>query len=355
MLALAGMLALLVGAAGSAETDPAVKWTAQHTATHSRLRGLSAFDQRTAWASGSDNTVLHSDDGGEHWHASHLPPAMLASPLDFRDIDAVSRDTAYLLSIGPGEASRIYKTVDAGANWIMQYQNSDPQGFLDAMTFWDAQSGLVIGDAIDGHLQILITEDGGTSWHKISDEVLPRALPNEGAFSASGSNIAVAGTHDAWIATGAVIKSRVLHTSDRGHSWTVVDTPIATSESAGIFSIAFRDAVHGVVVGGDYKQETLAHDNVAITQDGGKTWQLVREHGLSGYRSSVKYLPGRPGTLIAVGPSGADLSTDDGKSWQPLAMSEQSPGFDALTVSSDGNVWASGDQGRLSAVQLPRR
>ena len=53
-------------------------------------------------------------------------------------------------------------------------------------------------------------------------------------------------------------------------------TPVATGPSAGIFSIAFRDALHGIVVGGDYKKETDAIANVATTDDGGAAWCAPR-------------------------------------------------------------------------------
>ena len=61
-----------------------------------------------------------------------------ADRLDFRDVDAVSETTAYILSIGAGPASRIYKTTDAGAHWALQFTNDDPKAFFDAMAFWDA-------------------------------------------------------------------------------------------------------------------------------------------------------------------------------------------------------------------------
>ena len=339
---------LLLTTSALAGTMPAPVWTAQTADTTARLRGISAVDHDVAWASGSGNTVLRTADGGASWQKLTPPVDSAATPLDFRDIDAIDARTAYVLSIGPAAASRIFKTTDAGATWTQQYVNPDPQGFLDAMTFWDADHGLVIGDAIEGKFQILHTGDGGATWSKVAAAALPPALPNEGAFSASGSNIAMVGRDHAWIATG----SRVLHTADGGRTWSVTQAPLASSASAGIFSIAFRDALHGVIVGGDYKQETAAVDNVAVTSDGGKSWTLVRSQGLSGYRSAVKYLPGTPGAqaLIAVGPSGADVSNDDGRSWTPVAYPASVGGFDAVSVAPNGGAWASGAKGALARV-----
>ncbi len=337
--------------AGNA-SSAAFVWNQQVSGVSARLRGISAVNERVVWASGADSTVLRTTDGGANWVKLVLPESMRATPLDFRDIDAIDASTAYLLSIGPGAASRIFKTTDGGVTWVLQYTNPDAKGFLDAMTFWDADNGLVIGDSIDGQFQILITRNGGATWNKVPATALPPALPDEGAFSASGSNIAVFGREHAWIGMGSATTSRVLVTRDAGKTWHVVATPLASSASAGIFSVAFRDAQHGVIVGGDYKAETAAVKNLAVTSDGGATWSVVANQGLSGYRSSVKYLTGKTRALIAIGPAGADQSDDDGKTWRPLDIPAPMVGFDALGVSPGGvNLWASGNKGAVARLQ----
>ena len=314
------MLAMTGDASMNSANAP--QWMLQTSGVTARLRGVSAVSDRVAWASGSDSTVLRTTDGGATWKKLKVTK----DSLDFRDIDAVDARTAYVLSIGNGAASRIYKTSDAGATWKLQFRNDDPKAFYDAMSFWDRNHGIVIGDSIDGQFCIRTTENGGRTWVRVPASALPPAFENEGAFAASGTNIAVFGKGHAWIATGAGAKARVLRTVNRGRSWTIAETPLNAGPSAGIFSIAFRDSKHGVVVGGDYKKENEAIDNLAVTSDGGVTWRLV--NGLSGYRSVVAYVPGaKSGTLITVGPSGADYSTDDGRTWKVM----EGPGFDTLS------------------------
>ena len=144
--------------------------------------------------------------------------------------------------------------------------------------------------------------------------------------------------------TGAGAKARVLRTSDRGRTWQVSETPLAAGPSAGIFSIAFRDAKHGIVVGGDYRKEQEAIDNLAVTNDGGVTWKLVK--GLSGFRSVVAYVPGAK-TMIALGPAGGDYSTDDGLTWKPIEGS----GFDTFSFVPRKPIgWASGDKGSIGRL-----
>ena len=125
-------------------------WTLQNSGVTARLRGVSAVSDRVAWASGSGSTVLRTADGGATWQKL----TVTTDVLDFRDIDAIDAQTAYVLSIGNGPASRIYKTTDAGATWTLQFKNDDRRAFFDAMSFWDRDHGIVIGDSIDDTVEI---------------------------------------------------------------------------------------------------------------------------------------------------------------------------------------------------------
>ena len=318
------------------------QWTVQTSGVTVRLRGVSAVSERVAWASGAGSTVLRTTDGGATWQKL----TVTSDTLDFRDIDAVDAQTAYVLAIGNGPASRIYKTTDAGNTWTMQFKNEDEKAFLDAMSFWDANNGIVFGDSVDGQLYLMTTKAGGRVWSRVPTANLPPALEGEGAFAASGTNIALFGKSHAWIGTGAAAKARVLRTSDGGRTWQVADTPLAAGPSSGIFSIAFRDAKHGVIAGGDYKKEGEAVDNLAVTNDGGATWKLVK--GLSGFRSVVAYVPGTK-MLVAIGPSGGDYSTDDGQTWKPIDV----PGFDTFSfIPGRSSGWGAGDKGAIGKLEF---
>lgn len=339
---LVAVLLVALAVASVIARAPAVAWQSQTSGVTGRLRGVCAVSSRVAWASGADGTVLRTTDGGESWQVRRVAGA---ETLDFRDIDATSDRVASALSIGSGESSRIYKTTDGGLHWDLQFANTDPKVFLDAMAFRDEAHGIAFSDSVDGRFVILTTANG-RSWERVPADRLPPPLPGEGAFAASGTNIAMSGRAHVWIGTTA---SRVLRSSDGGRTWRVATTPLATGTATGIFSIAFRDEQHGVVVGGDYRSESQAIDNAAVTSDGGETWTLVKDHGLSGFRSVVAWVPGSKQSLIAIGPSGADWSSDDGRTWAPI----DGAGFDTFRFAWGGGVgWAAGQGGRISKLTL---
>ena len=117
--------------------------------------------------------IVRTSDGGVTTQRLTIPDT---EKLDFRDIDAVSNDVAYyVLSIGSGESSRIFKTTDAGRTWSLQFTNTDPKAFFDAMAFWNADRGIAFSDSVDGQLMIMQTEDGGRAWTRVPAAGLPPA------------------------------------------------------------------------------------------------------------------------------------------------------------------------------------
>ena len=193
------------------------QWAPQVGPVAARLRGVSAVSNSVAWASGENGACLRTTDGGKSWQAIKVPNA---AGLDFRDVDAFDANRAYLLSIGEGDRSRIYKTIDGGAQWTLQFTNRNPRAFFDAMGFWDDQSGLAVSDPVDGSFVIVKTTDGGATWQQIPSERIPPAIEGEAAFAASGTCVTVQGRENAWFATGGAA-ARVFRSTDRGNTWEV--------------------------------------------------------------------------------------------------------------------------------------
>jgi len=317
---------------------PGGGWVMQASGITASLRGVSAVDERVAWVAGSGGTYLRTVDGGATWRVDSVPGMR---GVEFRDVHAVSADRAVLMTAG--QPARLYRTEDGGRQWTVAYQAADTAAFFDGIAFWNASDGIAFSDPVQGRFLIVVTRDGGRTWTRVPPERAPQPLTGEAAFAASGAAVAAQGEGRAWIVTGGAPVSRVLRTADYGRTWSVDTLPIpAGNASSGAFGVAFRDASHGVVVGGDYRQEH-AGGAAARSADGGRSWAPGGAFVPAGVREGAAYVPGT-GTLVVVGPAGTLWSHDDGASW----TAADTVGFHAVSFAGPRAGWAVGAGGRVA-------
>jgi photosystem II stability/assembly factor-like uncharacterized protein len=317
------------------------QWTYQSSGTTAELRGLSAVSERILWASGAGGTVLRTIDGGRTWIADTVPGQ---TGLDFRAVHAFNDGAALVASAGEAEKglARIFGTGDGGRHWNLAYTTDRKGVFLDAIAFWDLNNGVALSDPVDSAFFILTTGDRGKTWRRVPPARLPRVLPGEAAFAASGSSLVVRGRSDVWIGTGGGGRARVMRSADRGRTWSVSELPVhAEGPASGIFSLAFFDSSRGVAVGGDYTKPRLAAVSVALTEDGGRSWRPAAEPPAA-YLSGVTYA-GLPSRLVAVGLAGTFLSRDGGDHWTQMDTVPMN------TVRAAGEtVFSVGPRGRIA-------
>lgn len=262
------------------------KLTPQQSGTTQLLISVSPVNSRVVWASGTGGTYVVTTDGGDHWKAGVVPGA---ESLQFRDVWAFSDKVAYLMSIGNNTNNfQIYKTVDGGANWTIEFTNQLENAFYDCFAFWTPTRGVTHSDSVNGVFPDIRTTNGLT-WQSIAGN-MPPALPDEASFAASGTCIAAQGEKNAWITTGGATVARILATRDGGNTWNAYDTPLISNASAGGVSVAFRDALHGIVGGGDLSTNTSA--DTATSDDGGKTWYLTNKPPVQGAIFCLAYIQG---------------------------------------------------------------
>jgi photosystem II stability/assembly factor-like uncharacterized protein len=315
----------------------------QVSGTTERLQAVSVVDANIVWASGTGGTFAVTVNGGRSWRSGVVA---FADSLEFRDVQAFDARVAYLLSAGNGTRSRIYKTVDGGLNWQVQFVNRDSLAFYDCFAFWDRRNGIAWSDNVGGRFPTLVTTDGGEAWDL---QYVDGATPGEGAFAASGTCVATIGRTTAFVATGAGAEARIFSTSDRGQTWQHVTTPIVQgTTTTGHTSVAFRNEHDGIAVGGDIGKADSETDNVVRTSDGGLSWTLGGRPTFSGAIFGAAYVPGMAPTVVAVGPKGASVSADDGRTWAVLdTLAYWSAAFAGRTAG-----WMVGPAGRITKVSF---
>ncbi len=330
------------------------QWDIQDSHTTASLRGIANVGGGVAWASGTEGTVLRTEDGGYLWQTCATPPE--AEKLDFRGIQAFDENTAIVMSSGKGDLSRLYKTTDGCRTWKLLFTNPDKEGFWDAIQTdtGNKQFGSLIGDPVGEQFPVFITFDGGEHWER--RRILPRAQDKEGLFAASNSSLSIFGPSvfrlsNTEFVTGGPNGSRIItlevcvggdgncfelgdagpikaNDPNRGKGeqvyWRAESLPFAKSESAGAFSLARivrSNSFMRVIVGGDYKNPDATQGTAAYSSGSYFKHAQTPPHG---YRSAVAY-DEKTKTWITVGPNGTDISRDDGKNWSPLKPTASEP------------------------------
>ncbi len=335
-------LVLLAGILPASAQTALGPWEILKVETTASFRGMSVVNDRVVWASGTRGTVIHTTDGGTTWGVDSIPGG---GAFDLRAVHGQSDQVAHVAAT----AGRIWRTTDGGRTWSLRYQAADTSMFLDAIVFRNDREGMALGDPIGGRFVILVTRDSGDTWSVAPDSSRPAALEGEAAFAASGTSLVFKSPRHGWLGTGG-LASRVFRTINGGQSWTVSPSAIPPrGGTAGVFSVAFGDAMHGVVVGGDYERPDSSTGTAALTSDGGLTWEPASRFP-RGYRSGVAMRRVNVDDLIAVavGTTGSDVSRDGGRTWLPL----DGTSFNAVQFAPSGVAFAVGGRGRVARLVI---
>lgn len=308
--------------------------------TKTSLRGLSVVNDNVIWVSGSNGVVGKSSNGGKNWKWMTVTGF---EKTDFRDIEAFDASTAIIMGIS--EPAYILKTNDGGETWKVVYENKTKGMFLDAMEFWNPQSGIVIGDPVNGRFFISRTFDGGNSWQDIPLDKRPLADSGEACFAASGTNIRALDRDEAVFISGG-LKARLYKRDE------VIALPyiIQGKETTGANSISVWDhnkkngGKKMIVVGGDFNADSSHEKNCAITNDGGKTWSAPRTPP-HGYRSCVEFVS--KSDVFSCGLNGVDYSANGGNDWQWISKE----GFHVCRIAKFGtSIFLAGSNGKIGKI-----
>ncbi|MFK8011964.1 MAG: WD40/YVTN/BNR-like repeat-containing protein [Marinicellaceae bacterium] len=314
------------------------EWNLKQISTKPSLRS-SAIKNGIIWVAGTKGSVHKSHDQGQNWIDVSLTNY---NNSDIRDIHVFDNKTAIIMTVGSGNDSKLFKTMDAGKNWSLLYQNTDKTGFFDSIDFWNDNHGLLLGDPVDGYYVVKITQDGGKTWNRVGSKNLPIMLEKEVAFAASGNTLIVGKKGKAWFTTGGFSAS-LMSSYDYGQSWQRQSLPLYDkTQTAGGYSIALNNLDELFVIGGDYQKRDGQYNNAVKLKKTGD-WINLESHnrGLRTAMSCVKQ------TCVMTGKLSSDISYDNGLSWQRF----HSQGF--YTLASEGNLMiAAGTAGKVSVINF---
>ncbi len=313
--------------------DVGATWKAQITPSNAWLTDVSFGDAEHGIAVGEQGTVLRTSDGGTTWSV------LVTSTLeDHQTVLMNSSTEGWILTttVDPAASdpstnditSAVLHTADGGATWTEQMAWSGVR--LRDLSFAGADDGWAVGD----DNAVYRTDDGGESWQAIETEV------SRGTFF----SVCARTSKDIWL----VGDDDIVHSADGGSTWS--HTSFGWYDWEPFAAVSFRDADHGVVVGGGAANETdtLEAGVILTTHDGGASWTQHHEsYPLEGTLAGVAYAD--DDHLCCVGESGAALYSRDGGTtwagrapcaWRPLyAVDAVGMFMVAVGVALEGEDW----------------
>lgn len=332
-----------------AQTDP-ITFEKIKLPVNTSIRAIAVINDSCVWFAGSHGVYGFTKDNGHHWHIDST--RIYSFIPEFRSIAAL--DEHNILLLNSGSPAYIIKSTDEGKSWKTVYENRDEKIFFDALQFSTDNYGMALGDPIDNCFMILVTHNKGDNWEPLSCNVLPKAMTGEACFASSNSCLDIYKQH-VWIATGGS-KARIFHSTNAGRTWKVYETPLLRgSELSGIFSIDFYDEKHGVAGGGDYNKKDHTEKTKAITNDGGKKWELVSDEQPPPFISCVQFRPGSHAkAIVAASLPGIFISLNGGMKWQEIKDSSgktSTENYYTLQFSPTGNAaWLAGANGEVAKL-----
>lgn len=224
------------------------------------------------------------------------------------------KNAFYTINIeSPAEFYRIDKN---SLQHNVVFRDTAKTAFYDALHFVNDHLAYAFSDPDRSHrLKMAAFRNG--KWNFLRSDVLLQE--GEAAFAASNTNMASTKKH-LWIATGGKA-SRIIRLNLKSGTSEVYTTPFIQGESSqGIYSIDFADDDFGIAAGGDYTKPEANINNIATTNDGGKTWHVQASGQNAGYTTCVRIKPGSKGKeIIAVGDKHISYSSDFGKTWKKIS------------------------------------
>jgi photosystem II stability/assembly factor-like uncharacterized protein len=312
------------------------------TLPHISIRALHVVSDSQAWFAANHGVWGYTEDSGLTWHIDSIKAGVLYP--EFRSIEVLDDSTVLLMSIS--SPAYIFKTINKGKTWKQVYTNKHEGIFFDSMQFCDKKNGIAIGDPIEGCFQVLPTSDGGETWQQTDCIAIPEALDGEACFAASNTNVEIRGGKS-WFVTGGK-HARIFYSPDSGSRFFAYDTPMVQGEKmTGIFSFDFLNDRIGIIAGGNYEKTDSSVVNLAITENGGKTWKKIKSKKpffgscVQFKSANTFFVTGHDGTCMYSRKKNLEVKDKQGGSLK----------YNTLRFSPSGKtLWLAGDKGGIAFI-----
>ncbi len=229
-------------------TNNGNNWKKVYSSNLRSVYNLHFVDDSKGYAGGDSMLLLTTNDRGENWNEFWFDtiPRDKYQRTAFKNFFFFNENEFLMVGGQNYDSGLIYKTTDAGNNWIFK-------------TFENELKGIYFIDELNGYLSgygvIYKTNDGGLSYQLCSIK---------GDFFTS----VYFGDKDNGVAVG--YNGGIYKTQNAGNNWKTIVKPNKAFEKRTHFNdIKFGDTNIGYAVGSD--------GLLMITEDGGNNWKLAKK------------------------------------------------------------------------------
>lgn len=306
-------------------TDAGASWAPQNSTTSTFLFAMKFVDENTGYASGNIAIVVKTTNGGTTWtNIGSIPGGQAVLGMDFinantgfatsnvngvdkttdggtswihtqletsyaphmQSVQFINSTTGYICAGDDfsNDKAFIYKTTDAGANWVRQLFMND--SFLYGISFPDGNANVGFAAGTSGDMYK--TTNGGANWNVLKSTVTSITF-NSVHFPDANTGYATG--------YGTVVK-----TTNGGINWVNLVHPAPSNQSEGVFFINGNTGF----IGGE-------SNNIWKTTNGGLNWSASQPTTFSLYHefyftdANTGYAAGAQGKI--------SKTTDQGATW----------------------------------------
>ncbi len=212
------------------------------------------------------HSIWKTVDGGKTFEDVYTSPQVntvipgVKMQQNLRNLHFVDQHKGWVI-----EGNNIISTVDSGKSW--KRQSLDPTISLGAFYFLDEKTAWLVGTLLASSKEqreidsgvVFSTSDGGQRW-----DLVPLNLDIHSDWNWHLTSVWCSSPNDIW-----VVGSAIIHSFDRGQSWSFVEMPNSDGVHGSPARIKFADSQIGWIT-------TNQPGGYWVTFDGGKSWATRR-------------------------------------------------------------------------------
>ena len=231
------------------------------------------FGYIIGWACGNSGTVIRTTTYGTSWLS--VGSNGIPSSASLYSICALDSGHAVVAGV-VGSNSYVWRTSNLGNNWVQVF--SQPNGFINAILFKNANTGFMIGNPVGGRWSLWKTVSAGLTWDSAG-----LFLPQSGSETGWNNSFFI-DTNRLWFGTN---NYRIYYSSNFGQSWSIQ----STGSEQNIYSINFN------YVNFTSRMGFAGGSNLFKTTNDGINWSGISSLG-TGNISAITALSGYPASVV---------------------------------------------------------